>query len=162
MWSFQCKFLHLFAVLFGKEFCTVYMYFIVLARSLLPSWDPLCHGVSLSSGYVLSWRGCPGWSGLYTMSWRVLLWWVRPNHVHQDMPGWVRNCRYFQQPFWISKNGNELHSHRRLWGRLKWHYAITRLTVHFCVWPDVWSGDCKFWKVWSYMTPNVLAETRCQ
>ena len=27
------------------------------------------------------------------------------------------------------------------WGRLKWPYAIARLTAHFYVWPDVWSGD---------------------
>ena len=40
-------------------------------------------------------------------------------------------------------------------------YAITRLTAHFMCGLMSDLVICKFRKVWSYMTPNVLTETRC-
>ena len=48
------------------------------------------------------------------------------------------------------------------WGALKWSYAITRLTAHFT--SDLMSDlvTCKFRKICSYMTPNVLTETQTQ
>ena len=47
------------------------------------------------------------------------------------------------------------------WVRLKWKYAISRLTANFVGGLMSYLVNCKFRKVWSYMTPNVLTETRC-
>ena len=54
-----------------------------------------------------------------------------------------------------------IHTHTNPWGRLAWSYAIFRLTAHFMCGLISDLVICKFRKVWSYMTSNVLTETRC-
>ena len=55
-----------------------------------------------------------------------------------------------------------MHTHSYPLGTFKWPSAITKLTAHY-MWLDV----CLLWLfaskeiVWSYMTLNVLTETRC-
>ena len=39
------------------------------------------------------------------------------------------------------------------------HQADSQLSSY--VWPDIWLVIFKFRKVWSYITPNVLTDTRC-
>ena len=42
------------------------------------------------------------------------------------------------------------------------HYNPIIIHVPHALWPNVWSGNLQVLeKVWSYMTPNVLTETRC-
>ena len=56
-----------------------------------------------------------------------------------------------------------IHTHTIPWGRLKWPYAITRLTAHFMcgLMSDIW-WFASLEKVWSYLALNTLSETRCQ
>ena len=58
-----------------------------------------------------------------------------------------------------------------MWTHTYPHKLLRKIKVTICnhqadrslyVWPNVWSGNCKFRKkIWLYMTLNVLTETRC-
>ena len=87
--------------------------------------------------------------------------WLERERCAQHLYTWLAA---WSKPFGVIKWACEpIHTHTNPWGRWKWPYAnaITRLIAHFkcSLMSDL--VICKLKKVWSYMTRNVLTETKC-
>ena len=111
-------------------------------------WIPIVWRV-WPQAHLVAW-----WAAEYKVKWSILLWGNVASQLHLISPG----CPQPNSALIVQKRGLKHHSSIHPSDHMQNHQADSPLYV----WPNVWSADLHlFMKIWSYMTSNVLTETRC-